>query len=422
MTAQQASDPTSFFPQRHRVHARGWINDPNGIHKNGDTWHVYFQWNPHSARHDRIHWGHVVSRDLVHWEERPAALVPREGEADSAGCWSGVGLVDHGPGAAEGGTPTLVYSGVEEAHPQFASAIVARGNSDESLFDRFTVAAPAPDIEGLTGIRDPFVLEAEGHRFVIQGAGMKREDGSHDAVLLAWLADDLERWVYLGEVASSSDPGLRDMTRSTLWECPQLVRVDGRWVLIVGLWHGENETQGKPVLQGSGYAIGALEVQFENDTPCGLRFTEVAAHGLVDQGPDFYAPQAYVDGDRVLLWGWSWESASRTQEQTDAQGWAGCLTLPRELHLNGNVLTSHFPEEILAHAQEAGVHEFGSNGCRISIVDPSGNERDVARLEGPGAVAVDRSIIEVLPENGTPKTLRVYGEVRIHAHAEARAS
>ncbi|SHY17957.1 Beta-fructosidase [Mycobacteroides abscessus subsp. abscessus] len=415
MTAQQASEPTSFFPHRHRVHTRGWINDPNGIHKNGDTWHVYFQWNPHSARHDRIHWGHMISRDLVHWEERPAALIPREGEADSAGCWSGVGLVDHGPGTREGGTPTLVYSGVEKENPQFASAIVARGNADESIFDRFTVAAPAPDIEGLTGIRDPFVLEAEGHRFVIQGAGIKREDGSHDAVLLAWLADDLENWMYLGEVASSADPGLRDMTRSTLWECPQLVCVDGHWVLIVGLWHGENEAEGKPVLQGSGYALGSLEVQFDGDTPCGLRFHDVTAHGLVDQGPDFYAPQAYVDGDRVLLWGWSWENASRTQEETDAQGWAGCLTLPRELHVDGDLLVSRFPEEVLAHAGAAGVREFGSDGCLLTVVDSSGVEREVARLEGAGVVAADASIIEVLPSHGTPTTLRVYGEIRVHS-------
>ena len=279
--------------------------------------------------------------------------------------------MDHGPGTREGGTPTLVYSGVEEENPQFASAIVARGNANESVFGRFTVTAPAPDIEGLTGIRDPFVLEAEGHRFVIQGAGIKREDGAHDAVLLAWLADDLENWVYLGEVASSADPGLREMTRSTLWECPQLVRVDGHWVLIVGLWNGENEAEGTPVLQGSGYAIGSLE-------------------------------------------GWSWENASRTQEETDAQGWAGCLTLPRELHVEGGLLVSRFPEEVLAHAGAAGVREFGSDGCLITVEDSSGTEHEVTRLEGAGAIAIDSSIIEVLPSHGTPQTLRVYGEIRVH--------
>lgn len=302
---------------------------------------------------------------------------------------------------------------MEEENPQFATAIVARGDAHESTFDRFTIAAPAPNIKGLTGIRDPFVLEAEGHRFVIQGAGIKRESGSHDAVILAWLADDLEHWVYLGEVASSADPVLRDMTRSTLWECPQLVRIDGRWVLIVGLWRGENEAEGKPALQGSGYAIGSLDVQFEGDTPCGLRFHDVTAHGLVDQGPDFYAPQAYVDGDRVLLWGWSWENASRTQVETDAQGWAGCLTLPRELHVVDGLLVSRFPRELLVKAGAAGVREFGSDGCRITVADSSGTEHEVARLEGPGALAADASIIEVLPERGAPQTLRVYGEIRL---------
>ena len=41
------------FPALHRVHPRGWLNDPNGILRSADgRWHVYFQFNPHSARHE----------------------------------------------------------------------------------------------------------------------------------------------------------------------------------------------------------------------------------------------------------------------------------------------------------------------------------------------------------------------------------
>lgn len=416
------------FPARHRVPARGWINDPNGIHKNGDTWHLFFQWNPHSARHARIHWGHATSTDLVHWREHPAALAPRAGEADADGCWSGVGLMDSGANGgarAEGadgnvGTdravPTLVYSAVSGDDLQLAQVVIARGDTDGLTYGDHRVVVPIPDIPGLTGLRDPFLLTVDGHRFGIQGAGIRREDGTHDAVILAWLADDLTDWRYLGEVASSSDAGLADMRTSTLWECPQLVLMDGRWVLIVGLWNGENEGTDQPVLQGSGYAVGSLRIDRDaRGEVSGLRFIDVSAHGLVDAGPDFYAPQAVVDGDRVLLWGWSWEGAGRTQEQVDAAGWAGCLTLPRELHLESTspespTLISRFPAEVRAQAEAAGIRDF-PDGAVVSVRDADGTDTVLHRMEGPGTIAIDASIVEILPEHDAPRTLRAYGTI-----------
>ena len=87
------------FPALHRVHPLGWINDPNGIHRTADgRWHVFFQYNPASTRHEHIHWGHMSSSDLVSWREEPLGPVPRPGEADQDGCWSGIGLLDPAPG------------------------------------------------------------------------------------------------------------------------------------------------------------------------------------------------------------------------------------------------------------------------------------------------------------------------------------
>src|SRR5699024_12496865 len=68
----------------------------------------------------------------------------------------------------------------------------------------------------------------------------------------------------------------------------------------------------------------------------------------VDLGPDLYAHQAVLDPrrDRVLRWGWAREGGQRTQEQTDAQGWAGCLTFPRELSLVDDQLRASAPAEL----------------------------------------------------------------------------
>ncbi len=66
---------------------------------------------------------------------------------------------------------------------------------------------------------------------------------------------------------------------------------------------------------------------------------------MLDEGPAFYAPQLMTDGDRTLLWGWSWE-LGRTEEQVAAAGWAGVLTFPRELYVRDGVLGSRPAAEL----------------------------------------------------------------------------
>ncbi|MBO9705839.1 MAG: glycoside hydrolase family 32 protein, partial [Arthrobacter sp.] len=48
-----AEHPDPYFPRLHPRPAQGWLNDPNGVsHVNG-RYHVFFQYNPESARHHR---------------------------------------------------------------------------------------------------------------------------------------------------------------------------------------------------------------------------------------------------------------------------------------------------------------------------------------------------------------------------------
>ncbi|GAC1461444.1 MAG: hypothetical protein PVSMB2_23680 [Ktedonobacteraceae bacterium] len=98
-----ADDP--HRPHSHFLPPANWMNDPNGlIHWKG-RYHLFYQHNPHGAFHEKIHWGHALSSDLVHWTDLPIALTPTPGRADADGCWSGCAIDNHG-------TPTLLYTGI----------------------------------------------------------------------------------------------------------------------------------------------------------------------------------------------------------------------------------------------------------------------------------------------------------------------
>ncbi|MBT2726144.1 glycoside hydrolase family 32 protein [Bacillus sp. ISL-75] len=293
----------------HFMAPTGWINDPNGLVYYKGEYHLFYQFYPYASSWGPMHWGHAKSRDLVHWEHLPVALAPSEsydsGDVTGYGCFSGSAVV-------AGDEMVLIYTGhVDGNLPQQVQNIAT--SNDGISFEKYT-QNPVVDnfpVDGTHDFRDPKVWQHDGKWYMVVGT---KKDGKGKAVL--YVSDDLKDWTYKGVAAES------DGTQGDMWECPDLFPINQKHALIVSPMYGtQNE---KPF-----YVIG------EMDYDQGI-FTQGASRTL-DYGFDFYAPQTLVDdkGRRIMI---GWMEKWLTKMPSQEFGWAGAMTIPRELVLEGDIL------------------------------------------------------------------------------------
>jgi beta-fructofuranosidase len=308
-------DASAFRQHYHIQPHTGLLNDPNGfIHFDG-KWHLFYQWFPMGPVHGLKHWYHVTSTDLVHWQDEGIGLLP-DTAYDSHGAYSGSGFV-------KDGQLHIMYTGNVRSKEweRTPNQIVARMQADGS-FEKFLPPAIQGIPEGYTDhFRDPKVWKVEDTYYAILGA--QRTDETGTAVV--YESADALSWKLKGEL----DIQLPDF--GYMWECPDLFEIDGQTVLLFSPQGLEPEGDHYQNIFQTGYVIGK---DFQLDS---LDLENNGFHEL-DAGFDFYATQTAEspDGRRILT---AWMGLPEMAYPTDREGWAHCLTLPRELGIrNGRLI------------------------------------------------------------------------------------
>ena len=324
-------------PRYHYTAPNGWINDPNGLAFHDGRWHVYCQYNPNAAKWGDIHWAHTSSADLVHWRDEGVALAPTPG-GDAGGCFSGsFARVD--------GQPTLYYTGYT-AERQVQCVATSTDMLRWTKQPERTIRTPPEGVDP-GDFRDPYVFRHGGCWYMVVGASLHHQRGQ---VLLYRSADGVQ-WDYRHALYTAPDLG-----RGVMWECPNFFPLGERWVLTVSLW---------PNLGVHAY-IGRFEDERfipESDAPLD-----------VDAGAFAHLTMRAPDG-RALQW--AWMNEQREQVHIDAGGWAGALTVPRELWLDARQRLNVRPAAELAGLRRQAMEVSRSGERRGAVARYAGRSLDI---------------------------------------------
>jgi len=294
-----------------------WMNDPNGLVYHKGLYHLFYQYYPEDIVWGPMHWGHAVSKDMVHWEHKPIALYP-----DELGLiFSGSAVVDI-ENTSEFGTienPPLVAAftyhlmeGEKAGRKDFQTQGIAYSVDNGETWTKYD-GNPVIGNDGIKDFRDPKVFWDD----TTQQWVMVLVAGDHAKF---YKSENLKDWDYM------SDFGKTQGSHEGVWECPDLfkLKVEGteeeKWVLLISINPGAPNGG-----SGTQYFIGDWD---------GSKFTTQQEEVLwLDYGMDNYAGVTYnntPNNERIFI---GWMSNWNYARNTPTKVWRSSLTLPRTLEL-----------------------------------------------------------------------------------------
>lgn len=313
-------------PQFHFSPKENWMNDPNGLVYFDGEYHLFYQYHPESTVWGPMHWGHAVSKDLVHWEHLPIAIEPDE----KGYIFSGSAVVDWnnttGFGTKENPALVAIFTyhnmeGEKAGKHDFQSQALAYSTDKGRTWTKYNQNPVLPNTEDVHDFRDPKVFWHDASKkWVMVLAAFDR--------IKIYTSDDLKSWTF------TSDFGEGFGSKARPWECPDLFELkdesgNSKWILLVSIGD-RSEFTAPNGGTGTQYFVGSFDGQeFKSDN---ANTTTL----WLDYGTDNYAGVTWSDitkeDGRRLFIGWmsNWKYAQVVPTET----WRSAMTLPRTLELS----------------------------------------------------------------------------------------
>jgi beta-fructofuranosidase len=210
---KQAAD--RYRPLYHFVSPESTLNDPNGLSFWQGNWHMFYQAYPPEDK--RQHWGHAISKDLVHWQDLPYAIYPSPERA----VFSGSALVEENRVIA-------MYHGTE------AGNMVAVSSDPLLLnWEKVTGNAVIP-IRSKTGfplpysVFDPSLWKTNGIYYSLSAGRAPKGPGGKDVpVGYLFRSKDLANWEYVHEFVEDD----RFTVINDDYACPYFWPIGDRYIM-----------------------------------------------------------------------------------------------------------------------------------------------------------------------------------------------
>ncbi len=305
---------------------KGRPGDSNGCFWANGRYHLMYLYNRKGVG---FCWGHISSKDLVHWRHHPDSIGPGDGDE---GCFSGGGFLD------DDGTAYLSYWML------WGDKGIGIARSSDRHYDTWEKLDANPVIKskewGITettdesgnqliyGSADPTNLWKKDNKYYILTGNLlvlnkygRKSDSPKEMKgdrLYLFESEDIENWKYKGIFYERNPEWTQDSEDNM---CPSFLPLprsgDG------------GEPSGKHLLlfishnKGCQYYVGDYDTKNDKFIPDN--------HGRMTWVDNtYFAPEALVDDKgRQIMWAWLTDNP----DGEEARGWSGVYGLPRSLWL-----------------------------------------------------------------------------------------
>ncbi|WP_432419172.1 sucrose-6-phosphate hydrolase [Ligilactobacillus acidipiscis] len=313
LALQSEAQNSDFYPKYHISPSSGLLNDPNGFSFFNNQWHVFHQFYPFGPVHGLKSWNHLISNDLVHWENKGVALYP-DNKYDNYGVYSGsaIPFKDY---------LFLMYTGNSRDKrwnrtPYQLGCILDRNGAVQKL-SKPLIEKPTIFTEHF---RDPQIIKHNNEYFALIGAQKK---ANKQGEISFFKSQDLINWSYIGVI------NFKNKLSNYMIECPNLIFINNQPLLIYC-------PQGAKVALNSNIYPNVFVIGKSFNFSSGY-FDSENKPQPIDMGFDNYATQAFTapNGKSYSI---SWAGLPEIEYPTDKENWAHCLSVVKELSIKDNRL------------------------------------------------------------------------------------